>query len=68
LNNVRTNGPDAFNELYPLVKKLTIAQQTTKDKAVQEILATFNLPADYQKFELDIKFKDGTSLEFKDRK
>lgn len=68
LNNVRVNGSDAFNELYPLVEQLTITQQTSKENAIQEILSTFNLPTDYQKFEMDIKFKDGTSLEFEDRK
>lgn len=68
LNNVRKNGSDAFNELYPIVKQLTITQQTSKDKAIQEILDAFHLPADYLKFELDITFKDGTQLEFKDRK
>lgn len=68
VNNVKVNGSDAFNELYPLVKQLTITQQTTKDEAIQGVLATFNLPDDYQKFEMDIKLKDGTSLEFEDRK
>lgn len=68
LNNINKVGSDAFNELYPLVKKLTITGETSKEDAIKEILATFNLPADYQEFDLDIKFKDGPKLEFEDKK
>lgn len=68
LNNVEKSGEDAFNELYPLVKQITISQQTDKDEAIKETLEAFNLSADYQKFELEIRFKDGTKLEFKDNK
>lgn len=68
LNAIKKKGSDAFNELYPLVKQLTITGQTSKEDAIQEILTVFNLPTDYQEFELDIRFKDGTKLEFEDRK
>lgn len=68
LNNIKKKGSDAFNELFPLVQQLTITQQTSKEDAIQEVLATFNLPTDYQEFELDIRFKDGTKLEFEDKK
>lgn len=68
LNNIKKKGTDAFNELFPLVKQLTITQETTKDDAIQQILTTFNLPTDYEEFELELRFKDGTKLEFKDRK
>ena len=68
LNNVKKTGADAFNDLYPLVKKLTITQQTSKNDAIQEILATFNLPTDYKEFDLKLQFKDGTQLKFEDKK
>ena len=68
LNNVKKSGAEAFNDLYPLVNELTITQETSKDDAIQEILNTFNLADDYQKFELEIKFNDGTKLEFEDKK
>src|SRR5690606_42112483 len=67
LNHVEKNGSEAFDELYPLVQKLTITQQTNKDEAIGEVLKTFNLPADYTKFDLEITFKDGTKIEFEDR-
>ena len=68
INNVKKKGPDAFNELYPIVKQLTITQQTSKADVLQEVMEAFNLPADYQEFELEIRFKDGTKIEFEDRK
>ena len=68
LNNVKKKGTDAFNELYPLVKQLTITQQTSKADALQEVMKVFNLPADYQEFEMEVRFKDGTKIEFEDRK
>ena len=64
INGVNKIGTDAFNELYPLVKKLTIHQKTSKEEAIKEILNVFNLKNDYTKFELEIKFKDGTENRF----
>ena len=68
VNNVKKSGVEAFDESYPLVKELTITQETSKDDAIQEVLNTFNLPDDYQKFELEIKFNDGKKVEFEDVK
>ncbi|WP_339252433.1 YusW family protein [Sporosarcina sp. FSL W8-0480] len=68
LNHVEKNGTEAFDELYPLVQKLTITQQTNKDEAISEVLKTFNLPEDYTKFDLEITFNDGTKIEFEDKK
>lgn len=68
LNNVKKSGAEAFDDLYPLVNELAITQETSKADAIQEVLNTFNLPEDYQKFELEIKFHDGTKLEFEDEK
>ena len=68
INGVKKIGTDAFNELYPLVKKLTIHQKTSKEEAIKEILNVFNLKNDYTKFEVEIKFKDGTKIDFEDIK
>ena len=68
LNNVRKSGAEAFDDLYPLVEKLTITQETSKADAIQEVLNIFNLADDYQEFELEIRFDDGTKLEFDDKK
>ena len=68
LNQVNMKGTDAFNELYPLVKQLTITQETSKEDAIQEVKKVFNLPDDYKELELEIRFKDGTKIEFEDKK
>ncbi|MFC5603690.1 YusW family protein [Sporosarcina koreensis] len=68
VNHVEKNGTEAFDELYPLVQKLTITQQTNKDEAISQVLKTFNLPTDYTKFDLEITFNDGTKIEFEDKK
>ncbi len=68
LNQVKMKGADAFNELYPLVKQLTITQKTSKEDAIKEVIKVFNLPDDYRELELEIRFKDGTKIEFEDKK
>lgn len=68
LNGVKTKGSQAFDELYPLVEQLTITSSTPKEEAIQEILKVFNLESNYEQFEAEIKFKDGTKIEFEDRK
>lgn len=69
INNVKKKGTEAFDELYPLVKQLTIVQETTKEEeAINEILKVFNLEDNYSEFDLEITFKDGTKIEFEDKK
>ncbi|MER2088727.1 MAG: YusW family protein [Sporosarcina sp.] len=68
LNKVKKKGSEAFNELYPMVKQLTITQQTNKADAIQEVMSAFDLPKDYTEFEMEIRFNDGTKIEFEDRK
>jgi len=61
------NGQEAFDEIFPLVEKLTISQETEKDDAIEQVLEVFDLDDDYEKFELEITFSDGTKIEFEDR-
>ena len=68
INGVKLKGTDAFNELYPMVKKLTIDQKTSKEDTIKEILDVFNMKNDYSKIEVEITFKDGTKIEFEDIK
>lgn len=68
LNGVNLKGREAFNELYPLVEQLTIDQNTSKEDTIDEILNVFGLSTDYQKFELEITFKDGPTMEYEDKK
>ncbi|MBY0123779.1 YusW family protein [Bacillus sp. S/N-304-OC-R1] len=66
LNNVHLRGKDAFDRIYSKVEKLTISKDTNKKDAIDQILKTFDLPANYIKFELEIIFNDGTSMEYND--
>lgn len=68
LNGVDVNGEEAFNKIYPNVKKLTIDRDTNKDDAIKDVLKAFDLDADYTKLELELTFKDGTKVEFEDKK
>ncbi|CAM4240183.1 YusW family protein [Lederbergia lenta] len=68
LNGMDMNGEEAFNEIYPKVKKLTIDQHTAKDDAINQTLESFNLEPNYNKFELEITFKDSTKIEYEDKK
>lgn len=68
INNVKLRGEEAFNELHPKLKELTISQQTAKEEAISETLEIFDLDNAYSKFEVEITFKDGTKIEFEDRK
>jgi hypothetical protein len=67
LNGVKIAGDGAFDEIYPLVEQLTIDQNTSKEDVIQQVLDVFDLPTDYDEFELEIKFKDGTKKEYDDR-
>ena len=68
INGVDVNGEEAFNKIYPKVKKLTIDANTNKDDAIMEVLKAFDLDPDYDKFELELTFKDGKKVEFEDKK
>ncbi|MGY0694366.1 YusW family protein [Virgibacillus sp. FSP13] len=68
VNDVYKKGEEAFHDLYPKVKKLSITQDTKKAEIIDQILKAFDLPNDYTKFEVEITFKDKTKLEYEDRK
>lgn len=68
LNGVEIEGQEAFKLLYPRLKKLGIKRKTPKRQAIRKALGAFGLPAGYKKIEIEIMFKDGSKLEFEDKK
>src|SRR5699024_9110325 len=60
------NDLEAFNKLYPLVKQLEMEQATDKEDVIQQVLDVFDLEDDYEEFEVEIKFDDGTELSYED--
>lgn len=67
VNDVYLKGEEAFDELYPKVKALSIDKDTDKDDAIKDALETFDLDEDYEKFEIEITFNDGSELEYEDK-
>jgi hypothetical protein len=68
INNEYLNGRDAFDRIYQAAKNLNISGDTEKKDAIDQILQSFNLPADYTQFEVDFILNDGTKLEYVDSK
>ncbi len=67
LNGVEIEGDEAFDEIFPLVEQLTIDLDTSKEDVITQVIDVFDLPSDYNQFELEITFKDGTKKEYDDR-
>lgn len=57
---------EAFNKLYPKVKQLDIEQDTEKEEVIKQVLDIFELDDDYEEFEVEITFNDGTKLSYED--
>lgn len=62
------NDLKAFNHMYPSVKELDIDRSMDKQTMIDQVLEAFELGNDYEEFEIEITFEDGTKLSFEDRK
>lgn len=67
INGDDLNGKEAFDKIYPNVKKLTIDGDTDKADAIKQTLDAFDLDSDYQEFELELTLQDGEKIEFEDK-
>ncbi|PIC57135.1 hypothetical protein CSV80_10525 [Sporosarcina sp. P12(2017)] len=68
LNEIYLKGQEAFDDVYSKVKNLDVTKDSSQQETIDRILKAFNLQADYEKFEVKIKFNDGSKLEVEDRK
>ncbi|RDW22094.1 YusW family protein [Oceanobacillus chungangensis] len=68
INNEHLRGKAAFDSIYTKVKNVTISKDTNKRDVIDQILKSFDLPADYIQFDLEIILNDGTELEYLDLK
>lgn len=66
LTNTFLKGQDAFDHLYPILQKLEINPDSTKEEVISTVLDAFGLEENYVEFEVDIVFSDGTKLEYED--
>lgn len=68
VNNMYLKDQEAFDDLYPKVKNLDLTKDSSDQETIDQVLDIFDLQADYEKFDVEIKFNDGSKLEVEDRK
>ena len=64
LNNRTIRGDEAYQELLKHFDQFKFDQNSSTDEVIQEVLESFNLKSDFQKFELEVTFSDGTEKEY----
>lgn len=64
LNNRTLRGDEAFQEMQNRFQQFTFDQNSTTEEVVKEVLQSFELPDNYEKFELEVTFSDGTEKEY----
>lgn len=68
LNDKHLNDEEAINEIVPILEKLTFTKDTKQEDVIKEILQAFQLPENYQKFDLEVEFSDHSKTDFRDSK
>lgn len=64
LNNRKLSGDEAFQEMQSRFEQFKFDSSTAKDDVINEVLQSFDLSDNYNSFELEIKFGDGTEKEY----
>ncbi|ATP38714.1 hypothetical protein CSE16_00965 [Solibacillus sp. R5-41] len=67
-NNKVIRGNDAYSKLEPIFKSFTFTSASTDQDIISEVLKAFDLDENYQEFEVEIHFSDGSIKEFKNKK
>ena len=65
LNKHEVHGDEAMKELTPILEKLTFTKDSSDEEVIQEVTKAFNLKDDYEEFDLEVVFDDGTKKEYK---
>ena len=68
VNNNQYYGNDAYDRMESVFQTFRFNKDTSEDEVIREVLSAFGLPADYQKFDLEIRFADGTEKEYHQNK
>jgi hypothetical protein len=64
INDEHLNGDKAFNKLSSKFKKLNFDQRTPDEDVKKEVIDAFGLKKDFQSFELEVRFSNGTEKEY----
>lgn len=68
LANTYLKGQEAFDHLYPILQKLDVNPDSTKEDVISTVLNAFELEDNYKEFEVEITFSDGTKQKYEDKK
>ncbi|MDM5152996.1 YusW family protein [Bacillus sp. DX1.1] len=63
--NGQLTGDEAIAKLGPLLQKLKFDKDTPDQEVIDQVVDVFQLDKDYQKFDLEVVFSDGTKKEYK---
>ncbi|MEY8350410.1 YusW family protein [Bacillus cereus] len=63
--DVKFTGDEAITKLSPLLQKLKFDKDTPDQEVIDQVVDVFQLDKDYQKFDLEVVFSDGTKKEYK---
>lgn len=64
LANEHLKGDEAYSKLEPIFEQFKFDQNTPDDDVISEVLKAFDLDNNFHKFELEVKFNDGTEKEY----
>ncbi|HDR6312159.1 TPA: YusW family protein [Bacillus cereus] len=64
-SNAKFTGDEAITKLSPLLQELKFDKDTPDQEVIDQVLNVFKLDKDYQKFDLEVVFSDGTKKEYK---
>lgn len=67
MEDIKLGGDEAGTELNPILTDLGLTSDMTKEDAINKVTQAFGV-MDYTDFELEIKFDDGTEVEWDDKK
>ncbi|CAM4202161.1 hypothetical protein BAQ48_22040 [Bacillus luti] len=63
--NAKFTGDEAITKLSPLLQELKFDKDTPDQEVIDQVVNVFKLDKDYQKFDLEVVFSDGTKKEYK---
>lgn len=64
LTNNFLMGREAFDFIYGKIEDLTMTADRSESEIITEIINAFDLTNDYKEIEVEIKFKDGSEIDF----
>ncbi|MFD4818064.1 YusW family protein [Peribacillus butanolivorans] len=65
LNKHEVHSDEAMEELTPILEKLTFTKDSSDDEVIQDVTKAFNLNDDFEEFDLEVTYDDGTKKEYK---